>query len=107
DTGYWSIKPAPRVRLIELVRRHSVALVASGHLHKAHNMSRDGTRYLWAPASSFLVGPQIAPPMPGEKRLGAVRYEFDGATLEAEIIDVPGLAQYWIDGVIDEVYPRP
>jgi 3',5'-cyclic AMP phosphodiesterase CpdA len=106
DTGYWSVPPQPRARLIELVQRYSVALVASGHVHKAHDASRDGTRYLWAPASSFLVGPEIQPPMQGEKRLGAVRYELDGAALDAEIVDVPGLAQHWIDDVIDEVYPR-
>ena len=45
--------------------------------------------------------------MPGEKRLGAVLYELDGITMKPSIIDVPGLAAYWIDDVIDEVYPRP
>ncbi len=30
DTGYWSVKPQPRSRLIELVRRHSVVLVPVG-----------------------------------------------------------------------------
>jgi len=106
DTGYWSVKPEPRARLMELVRRHSVAVIASGHLHKAHQTVRYGTRYVWAPASSFLVGPEIQPAMPGEKRLGAVLYEVHGAALEASIVDVPGLAEYWIDDVIDEVYPR-
>lgn len=108
DTGYWSVKPEPRARLIELVRRHSVALVASGHLHKAHDFRHGGSRYLWAPASAFLVGPRLkAPPMPGENRLGAVRYGLHGAALEAEIIGVPGLVPYLIDDVVDEVYPRP
>src|SRR5260370_35364856 len=96
DTGYWSVKPEPRARLIELGRRHSVTLVASGHLHKAHQTVRDGTRHVWAPASSFLVGPTCQPPMPGEKRLRGVSYTFNGATLEPSIIDVPGLAPYWI-----------
>jgi 3',5'-cyclic AMP phosphodiesterase CpdA len=107
DTGYWSVKPQPRALLIELVRRHPVTLIASGHLHKAYQTVHDGTRYVWAPASSFLVGPEIQPPMPGEKRLGAVLYEIDGTVLQPSIVDVPGLAPYWIDDVIDEVYPRP
>ena len=106
DTGYWSVKPQPRSRLIELVRRHRVALVASGHLHKAYDFRNEGTRYIWAPASSFLVG-DMAPPMPGEKRLGAVVYDIDDATLKAEIVEVPGLAPHWIDDVVEEVYPRP
>jgi hypothetical protein len=91
---------------MELARRHSVGLIASGHLHKAHDAVRGPTRLLWAPASSFLVGPEIQPPMPGQKLLGAVRYELDAATLTAEIVEVPGLSRYWIDDVIDEVYPR-
>lgn len=105
DTGYWSVKPEPRARLMALLRRHSVAFVASGHLHKAHDFRRDGTRYLWAPASSFLVG-RVQPSMPGEKRLGAVLYEFDVSGLKAEISAVPGLVDHWLDDVIEEVYPR-
>jgi len=105
DTGYWSVKPQPRSRLLDLARRHRVALVSSGHLHKTYDFLNEGTRYIWAPASSFLVG-EMAPPMPGEKRLGAVVYDIDDGRLEAEIVEVPGLAPHWIDGVVEEVYPR-
>jgi len=105
DTGYWSVKPQPRARLLELARRYSVGLVASDHLHRAHDFLNDGTRYIWAPATAFLVG-EMAPPMPGENRLGAVLYEIDGRTLEAGIIEVPGLSRHWIDDVAEEVYPR-
>ncbi|HEY1259122.1 MAG TPA: metallophosphoesterase [Stellaceae bacterium] len=105
DSGYWSVKPEPRARLMALLRRHRVALVASGHLHKARDLDRDGTRYLWAPASSFLVG-EMQPAMPGEKRLGGVRYELDADGLAAEIVAVPGLVEHWLDPVIQEVYPR-
>jgi 3',5'-cyclic AMP phosphodiesterase CpdA len=108
DTGYWSLAPEPRVRLMELVRRYSVALVGSGHLHRAHDFRHDGSRYLWAPSSAFLVGPGMAPEaMPGHNRLGAVLYEFDTTDFEAEIVAVAGLVTYFIDDVVDEVYPRP
>lgn len=107
DTGYWPVKPQPRSRLIELVRRYSVGVVASGHLHRARDFTRAGTRYIWAPASSFLVGPKIvAEPIPGEEVLGAVIYEIDGESLEADIVPIPGLSRKWIDDVIEEVYPR-
>jgi 3',5'-cyclic AMP phosphodiesterase CpdA len=106
DTGYWSVKPRPRARLMALLRRYRVRLVASGHLHKAYEFRREDIRYVWAPASSFLVG-EMQPPMPGEKRLGAVLYEFDGERLAAEIAQVPGLREHWLDDVIAEVYPRP
>jgi hypothetical protein len=32
-----------------------------------------------------------------EKRLGAVVYELDNATLTARIAEVPGLTQHWVD----------
>jgi 3',5'-cyclic AMP phosphodiesterase CpdA len=105
DTGYWSVKPQPRARLLALLERHRVALVASGHLHKAHDFRMGGTRYLWAPASSFLVG-AMQPAMPGEKRLGAVFYEFGESGFSARICEVPGLAEHWLDEVHDAVYPR-
>jgi hypothetical protein len=43
--------------------------------------------------------------MPGDKQLGAACYEFDGAEFRAEIATVPGLAEHWIDSMIEEVYP--
>ena len=106
DTGYWSVKPEPRARLMGLVRRYSVALVASGHLHKARDFEAGGTRYVWSPASSFLVG-SMQPEMPGEKRLGAVLYDLRNPGFAAEIAEVPGLTRHWLDDVIQEVYPRP
>ena len=106
DAGYWSVRPQPRARLMALVRHHRVRLVASGHLHKAHEVQSGDIRFVWAPASSFLVG-EMQPPMPGEKRLGAVVYEFAGTALTARIAAVPGLARHWLDDVIGEVYPRP
>ena len=105
DTGYWSVKPLPRARLLQLLHRHSVELVASGHLHKAHDFLNDATRYIWAPSTAFLVG-EMAPPMPGEQRLGAVAYEIDRTAIEAKIFEVSDLSPHWIDDVAEEVYPR-
>lgn len=106
DTGYWSVKPQPRAALMELVRRHQVALVASGHLHLARDFAYDGTRYIWSPASSFLVSASGQPGIRGERRLGAVLYELRNPAFTTEIADVPGLTEHQLDDVIDEVYPR-
>ncbi len=106
DRGYWSVKPQPRAALMALAQRHRVALVASGHLHNARDFEQDATRFVWSPASSFLVGDAIQPDMPGEKRLGAVLYEFGNPTFAVEIADIPGLRRHWLDDVIQQVYPR-
>lgn len=105
DTGYWSVKPEPRRALFELLRRHRVALVASGHLHKARDFTQAGTRYIWSPSSAFLCGPSVQQGMPGDKRLGAVSYEFQGQECRGGIVAVPGLAEHWIDNMIEDIYP--
>ena len=105
DKGYWSVPPQPRARLIDLVRRHDVAFVASGHLHRAHDFAVEGTRYIWGPSSGFVVGPQLQPDMAGTTTLGAVAYAFEGRDFSAQIHEIPALKTYWIDDVIHEVYP--
>lgn len=103
ETGYWGIAPQPRRRLLDLFARHEVALHASGHLHRAWQGRYGSMACLWAPASSFVVGP-MARDMPGERVLGAVIHEM-GEDLASEIVTLPVLVPYIIDDVIDEVYP--
>ena len=105
DQGYWSVKPAQRGPLLELIHRHHVALVATGHLHKWHDREVDGCRYIWGPSSGFLVGPHNQPELPGEKWLGAALYELDGADVSVRHAEVPGLTGFWIDDVLHIVYP--
>jgi alkaline phosphatase D len=105
DTGYWSVKPAPRARLLDLIDRYRVALVATGHLHKWRDAQIGRCRYVWCASSGFLVGPDNQPDMPGDKRLGATVYDFDGRGVSVTHHDIPGLSTYWIDDVLHEVYP--
>lgn len=105
DTGYWSIKPGPRAALLALIRRHDVALVGTGHLHKWRDNLFGGCHYVWCASSGFLVGPENQPDMPGEKRLGAVVYQLRGSDVSISYSEVPGLTTLWIDDVLHEVYP--
>lgn len=105
DTGYWSVKPKPRRGLLDLVERHDVAFVATGHLHKSHDCRFGGCRYIWGPSAGFVVGPALQPPMPGICELGAVVYDFAGRDVTITQAKVPGLETLWIDDVVHEVYP--
>ncbi|MEO8847920.1 MAG: metallophosphoesterase [Casimicrobiaceae bacterium] len=105
DSGYWTVKPGPRASLLARVREHHVAMITSGHLHKMHDRVLDGTRYVWAPSSGFVVGEKLQQDMPGEKKLGAVIHDIDGAAMTTRIVELPALSRYWIDDVIHEVYP--
>ncbi|KQM31170.1 metallophosphoesterase [Rhizobium sp. Leaf68] len=106
DTGYWGIRPAPRARLYDLMRQHDVGLVATGHLHWAWRGTLNQTSLVWGPSAAFLID-TLEREMPGERLIGAVIHTFEGAIVSSEIVAVPGMTSYYIDDVIDEVYPKP
>ena len=49
--------PAPRAALLRRIRGADVRLVVSGHLHAYRDMTINGLRYLWLPATSFTGQP--------------------------------------------------
>jgi 3',5'-cyclic AMP phosphodiesterase CpdA len=105
DTGYWSVKPEPRRKLYDLMDRYPVDIVATGHLHRWHEVPLNGTHYIWSPATGFLVGEKMCPPMGGSARLGATIYDIEGEGISVKIVPVDGLTTYWIDDLVHEVYP--
>jgi 3',5'-cyclic AMP phosphodiesterase CpdA len=105
DNGYWSVAPEPRKRLEALSRRFDIGLVGSGHLHISRDMLIDGTQYVWCPSTAFTVG-ATQPPMPGEKVLGAVTYDFEGRSVRFERVHLPVLDHMWIEDVVEQVYPK-
>ncbi|MBV2143613.1 metallophosphoesterase [Falsochrobactrum sp. TDYN1] len=105
DNGYWSVKVEPRARLHALVEHFDVGLIASGHLHLSHDFTLDDIQFVWCPSAAFVVGPEMQPPLGGEKLLGAVSYMFSGRDVTFERIHLPQLKEMWIDDVVAEVYP--
>lgn len=104
--GYWTVPPAPRRRLLDIIAAAEVALIASGHLH-AHREAQFGpTRHVWAPSSAFVVG-AMQPDLPGTRRLGAVEHRFSAAGVTSRPVGPEGLADLPIDPVVDAIYPRP
>ncbi|WP_341486780.1 metallophosphoesterase [Pararhizobium sp. A13] len=104
DTGYWSIRPAPRGRLYDLFAAHDVALFASGHLHWAWKGAFENTSLVWGPSSAFIIG-TLEREMPGERVVGAVIHTLS-EDVSSEIVALPELTAHFIDEVIHEVYPR-
>ena len=103
DTGYWSIRPAQRRRLYDLIAAHDVALFASGHLHWAWKGMLERTSLVWGPSAGFIID-TMEREMPGERLVGAVVHTFKDEVM-SEIIAVPGLTAHVIDEVVAEVYP--
>ncbi len=103
DTGYWSVRPAQRKRLYDLIAAHDVALFASGHLHWAWQGRFENTALTWGPSAAFILDKMVRE-MPGERLVGAVVHEF-GDAVQSDIVAVPGMTAYVLDEVIEEVYP--
>ena len=88
-----SMNPAPRARLLDLVRRSSVKLVVSGHLHSHRDVTLDGVRYIWAPATSFVHGGRWGSvPM-----IAGLGFDFTQPEVGVELIHFPGLVTYDLD----------
>ena len=108
DTGYWSVRPAQRQRLYDLIAAHDVALFASGHLHRAWQGRYENTSLVWGPSAAFVVG-DMERDMLGERLLGAVIHQFGhqfGDTVASEIVAIPGMTAFVLDDVVAEVYPH-
>ncbi|QND55007.1 metallophosphoesterase (plasmid) [Phyllobacterium sp. 628] len=104
ETGYWSVRPTPRKRLLDLFEEYEVALHASGHLHRGWQGTHNNTGLVWAPASSFTVG-DMERDMPGERILGAAIHTLTDR-VKSEIVEIDALSRFVLDDVIEEVYPR-
>ncbi|WFS00209.1 metallophosphoesterase family protein [Rhizobium tumorigenes] len=104
DTGYWSVRPNQRQRLYDLIAAHDVALFGSGHLHWAWKGGFSTTATVWAPPAAFILD-KMEREMPGERFVGAAIHTFaDDVT--TELVAVPGMTAYFLDDVVEEVYPQ-
>jgi len=104
DTGYWSVRPNQRKRLYDLIAAHDVALFASGHLHWAWKGGFDTTATVWAPPAAFILD-KMEREMPGERFVGAAIHTL-GDEVTTEMVAVPGMTAYFLDDVVEEVYPQ-
>ncbi|MFI5011461.1 MAG: metallophosphoesterase family protein [Hyphomicrobiales bacterium] len=85
-----SLNPAPRAELLRLIKAAPVRLVVSGHLHSHRDVTKDGIRYVWAPALSFVhAAHQSATPM-----VAALSLDFSDETPGVEIVHFPGLVAH-------------
>ena len=104
DTGYWSVRPAQRRRLYDLISAHDVALLGSGHLHWTWGGRFNDTALVWAPPAAFILD-KMEREMPGERLIGAAVHEL-GESVSTEIVAVSGMTAYFLDDVVMEVYPQ-
>jgi 3',5'-cyclic AMP phosphodiesterase CpdA len=92
ETKATSIRYIPqpaRARLIELLSRVELRLVASGHLHQRRDFTRGNIRHVWAPSAGFII-PDSKQEAIGVKQVGLVEYRFQPDAFEVRHVRAPG-----------------
>ena len=102
--GYWTVKPEPRKRLLDLLDRADVKLIGSGHLHIHREVTIDGTSHVWSPAASFVCG-DSQEDLGGHRHLGVIEHHFTADTVTSRFIRPEGLEDLTIEPVQDRIYP--
>lgn len=80
--NYWNIEPAPRERLLALLRQGGVAAVLSGHLHRPIEHTVDGILFSTTPPVSFGL-PR------GKQPQGWTLVTITGNSVKTEFVAVP------------------
>jgi len=76
---------ASRARLLALVQRHGVRLIASGHKHQTRSFALDGIYYIWAPSTACVNGAPSALHW-GTREVGFIDYRFTPAGFEHRVV---------------------
>lgn len=91
ETGHAlsSIWPRSRRRLLALCEEYRVKLVASGHRHCYRSMRHGPTQLIWAPPTAFIDTRATAGGGRVKRRVGFIRYRFDGSRFHHEFVEPP------------------
>jgi len=89
---YWSVPPHARAALAPLLEHPGLRLVASGHLHLHHEVTRGHVLYAWAPPLSFVVDPAEQEGLPGARYCGALLHHLHEDHVETLLLRPEGMA---------------
>ena len=103
--GYWTVLPAPRRRVLDLLAGANVRLIGSGHLHIHRQLSHEGIAHVWAPSAAFVCG-ESQEDLGGSRRLGAMIHDFTADGVTSRFIRPDGLEDLTIEPVQHIIYPN-
>jgi alkaline phosphatase D len=104
--GMWAVGPEGRAALSPVLDHPALRLVASGHIHLHHEVTRGPARHVWAPALSFYCSPDFQAGLPGSRRPGALLHRLHADHVETTFLAPEGLTAVDIAEVQDQTYPR-
>jgi 3',5'-cyclic AMP phosphodiesterase CpdA len=92
--------PMPsRSRLIEMLRKVDLRLVASGHVHQRRDFTSGHVRHVWAPSAGFVISDKRQEVI-GIKEVGLVEYRFQPDSFEVRHVKAPGQVDVDLDSLI-------
>ncbi len=101
--GYWTVTPEPRRKLLQILGKCDLRLVASGHLHIARELRHGNVTHIWGPAASFVCG-EIQEDLGGERRIGFIDYTFDESGFSHAFVFPENTPALPLDPVLDRIY---
>ena len=90
------VLPEHRHRLLGILGRGRLRLVASGHVHQHRRHRVDEVEHCWAPSTAYVL-PERRQPTVGVKRVGYVEYALHPAGVDVTVAEPPELAQHDLD----------
>lgn len=107
DRPAWALMAAGRERLRQLILKHEVRAVVTGHMHRTVQFDVPETRMIWCAASSFLTYDQSMPEQPGAALLGLTVLTLDDGQIGAEFIEFDDLMISRIEDYNGTIYRSP
>jgi 3',5'-cyclic AMP phosphodiesterase CpdA len=93
------VPPAPRSRLVQMLRAVDLRLVASGHVHQRRDFTFGHVRHVWAPSAGFIL-PDTRQEVIGIKEVGLVEYRFQPDSSEVRHVRAPGQTDVDLGGLL-------
>jgi 3',5'-cyclic AMP phosphodiesterase CpdA len=90
-------EPARR-RLIDMLAKVDLRLVASGHVHQRRDFTYRHTRHVWAPSAGFVIS-DAKQEVIGIKETGLVEYRFAPDAFEVRHVKAPGMLDIDLDSL--------
>lgn len=91
--------PMPaRSRVLEMLGRVDVRLIASGHVHQQRDFTHRHARHIWAPSAGFVISDKRQEVI-GIKQVGLVEYRFQPDGFEVRFVKAPGQVDIDLDSL--------
>ena len=91
-------EPARR-RLIDMLEKVDLRLVASGHVHQRRDFTYGRVRHVWAPSAGFVIS-DARQEVIGIKQTGLVEYRFAPDSFEVRHVKAKGQADINLDSLL-------